>query len=153
MDQFALLLRVVLALAVVLGLMWATSRMLRGRGAGTGVQLEVVARTPLGKKASVAVLRVADTRGMIVGVTDHQVSLLGEMELPAPATSSTEVRETITLPTATAPTAGEDSVSGSTTVDMPVNRTPVDGKLGGSILAPSTWKQAAAALREKTVRQ
>jgi flagellar protein FliO/FliZ len=153
MDQFALLLRVVLALTVVLGLMWAMSRMLRGRGVGTGVQLEVVARTPLGKRASVAVLRVADTRGMIVGVTDHQVSLLGEMELPAPASTTSEVRETITLPTSPARSTGGDSVSAATAVELPVNRTPLDSKLGGSILAPSTWKQAAATLREKTVRQ
>lgn len=42
-------------------------------------RLEVIARQPLGKTASVAVVRVAD-RTMLLGVTDSAVQLLGEID-------------------------------------------------------------------------
>jgi flagellar protein FliO/FliZ len=43
------------------------------------MQLEVVARQPLGKAASLAVVRVAD-RTLLLGVTDTAVQLLTEMD-------------------------------------------------------------------------
>ncbi len=43
------------------------------------VQLDVIARQPLGKSASVAVVRVGD-RTMLIGVTDANVQLLSEVD-------------------------------------------------------------------------
>ena len=42
-------------------------------------QLDVIARQPLGKSASVAVVRVGD-RTMLIGVTDASVQLLSEVD-------------------------------------------------------------------------
>jgi flagellar protein FliO/FliZ len=79
---FELVLRIGFSLIVVLGLMWLLARMIRrplgsGRRHGT---LAVLDRQQLSRGAAVTVLRVAD-RAMILGVTDQQVSLLGESHL------------------------------------------------------------------------
>jgi flagellar protein FliO/FliZ len=49
------------------------------RNARRRPRLEVIARQPLGKAASVAVVRVAD-RTLLLGVTDSAVHLLSEMD-------------------------------------------------------------------------
>jgi flagellar protein FliO/FliZ len=79
--------RLLLSLGVVIGLMWVAANVLRkrgftgvaGRGPTRGPQLELVARRPLGRNASIAVVRVGD-RSIVVGVTDHQVTNLGEID-------------------------------------------------------------------------
>ncbi len=75
------LLRLVLAVAVVVALLLLTARLTRrvgsaGAGAARG-SIRVVARQPLGRNASVAVIETGG-RTFVLGVTDHQVSLLGE---------------------------------------------------------------------------
>jgi flagellar biogenesis protein FliO len=80
-----------LSLAVVIGLMVGVTTFLKRRGlagfaptgprrALPGVEVEVLARKTLGRNASVAVVR-AGGKGMVIGVTDHQVTLLSEAEL------------------------------------------------------------------------
>jgi flagellar protein FliO/FliZ len=113
--------RIFFALLVVLGLMWAIARVARrplsGRGAGA---VAVLARQPLTRTASVAVVRVGE-QAYVLGVTDQNVSLLAETDLAA-IEPATEVREKVPL----------DALS---------------PKLAGSALSPSTWRQAVAALR------
>lgn len=140
MDQLALALRVVLSLAVVLGMMWALSRVMRPKGGVRGLPVDVIARTPLGKRASVAVLRVGD-RGLLVGVTDHAVSLIAEVDIPAPAAPAPERRTTLDL-------SDVGLLAGDPVVDAAVAR----GALTGSVLSPATWRQAASVLRDRTVR-
>jgi len=80
--------RLILSLGVVIGLMWVAANVLRKRGftgvAGRrvtrGPEVELIARRPLGRNASIAVVRVGD-RSLVVGVTDHQVTKLGDFEL------------------------------------------------------------------------
>ena len=100
-------LRMVVSLAIVLALMYIAARLLqrtRGgaparpnsgrftalassvkktkvgrRAARRRAQLDVIARQPLGKSASVAVVRVGD-RTMLIGVTDASVQLLSEVD-------------------------------------------------------------------------
>ena len=80
--------RLILSLVVVIGLMWVAANVLRKRGfAGVasrrgpkGPELELLARRPLGRNASIAVVRVGD-RSLVVGVTDHQVTKLGDVEI------------------------------------------------------------------------
>ena len=77
-----LVLRIGFSLLVVLGLMWAVARVIR-RPLGVGRphgQLAVLNRQQLTRGAEVAVVKVAD-RAMILGVTDQQVSLLGEADI------------------------------------------------------------------------
>lgn len=84
-------LRVVLSLAVVLGLVWWLSR----RNAGTRVKaptMSVVGRQSLGRHAGVAVVEV-EGRRLLLGVTDQRVALLTELDVPLPARQGVERRE------------------------------------------------------------
>ena len=83
-----LVLRIGFSLLIVFGLMWGLARVVRRplcgrRGPGA---LAVLHRQQLSRGSSVAVVQVAD-RAMVLGVTDQQVSLLGETD---PATFETE---------------------------------------------------------------
>jgi flagellar biogenesis protein FliO len=95
----ALLVRVVVSLGVVLAVMAGAGAVLRRSGVvGTaplgkrGARrsrpvVEVIARHGLSRGASVAVIRLGG-RALVLGVTEHQVSLLTEVdpaELDAPA--------------------------------------------------------------------
>lgn len=95
----ALLVRVVVSLGVVLAVMAGAAAVLRRSGVlgttGMGrrgglrrraVPMEVIARHGLSRGSSVAVVRVGG-RALVIGVTEHQVSLLTEIdpaELEAP---------------------------------------------------------------------
>jgi flagellar protein FliO/FliZ len=127
MDSFLLFARVVLALAVVLGLIWYTQKRL-GRGhAGPEKLITVVTRQGLGQKASVVMVDAGGTRFML-GVTEQSVTVLHtSVAPPQPAAKATEPSLTNVLPG---------------TADL----------LAGSVFAASTWKQAAAALREASGR-
>jgi len=79
---FELVLRIGFSLFVVLGLMWALARVVRrplGVGRAHG-QLAVLNRQQLTRGAAVTVVKVAD-RAMILGVTEQQVSFLGEADI------------------------------------------------------------------------
>jgi len=88
MASLGMLVRLVFSLAVVIGIMWAAATMIRRRGLvpmggrrpGRGVQVELLARKPLGRNASIAVVRVGE-RSMVVGVTDHQVTKLDDADV------------------------------------------------------------------------
>jgi flagellar biosynthetic protein FliO len=87
-STLILFVRLILSLTVVIGLMWVAANVLRKRGftgvasrhAKRGPEVELIARRPLGRNASIAVVRVGD-RSLIVGVTDHQVTNLGDFEM------------------------------------------------------------------------
>ncbi len=88
METIGLFLRLIVSLGVVLGLMWAAANVLRKRGLapagprrpGRGAQVDLLARKPLGRNASIAVVRVG-TRSIVVGVTEHQVTKLDDVDL------------------------------------------------------------------------
>jgi flagellar protein FliO/FliZ len=90
-STFELMVRLFLSLAVVIGLMLGITTLLKRRGfagfSATGprrsvasAQVEVLARKPLGRNASVAIVRVAG-KSMVLGVTEAQVTLLGDAEI------------------------------------------------------------------------
>jgi len=80
--------RLALSLGVVIGLMWFAANVLRKRGfspaagkrGARGPEVELLARRHLNRNASIAVVRVGD-RSFVVGVTDHQVTKLDDVEL------------------------------------------------------------------------
>ena len=171
MDQVVLAIRVVFSLAVVLAMMWGLSRVMRGRGGAVRTSnLDVVSRTSLGKRASVVVVRDGG-RGLILGVTDQSVTLIGETEL-VPVAGPVERRTPVEL---TPDLVGEDlpllaavpdlapaeavaatAVAASATTGRRARHRASepsrDGGLAGSVLSPSTWRQTAEALRERTAR-
>jgi flagellar protein FliO/FliZ len=123
--------RVVFSLAVVFGLIWLVARTSTRRfGGAARSMVRVVARQPLARSASLAVVEVGE-RVLVVGVSEHGVSLLTEMdpaELPAP--------EAEAAPSAPSPVPGAAPAAQVTT--RPAG-------LGGSVLSSQTWKQAWAA--------
>jgi flagellar biogenesis protein FliO len=84
-----LLLRLVVSLGVVIALMAVLARVAKGRmGRGLGkravggpYELQVVARQQIGKNASVLLVRAGE-KGLLLGVTEHNVSLIQETEIP-----------------------------------------------------------------------
>ncbi|MBT8225271.1 MAG: flagellar biosynthetic protein FliO [Dactylosporangium sp.] len=130
-------LRLGFTLLVLLGLGWAVLRVTRGGAHRRGRAVTVLTRQHLTRNSAVAVVQVAD-RALVLGVTDHGVSLLTETDLDA-------VRE---------PRPRTDARPGPPT-DVPTSPVPDarPGPLAGSALSPQTWKDALRALRERTVRR
>ena len=122
-----LVLRVTFSLFVVLFLMWALARVVRrplgGRGNGS---LTLLNRQQLSRGAAVTVVRVGD-RAMILGVTDQQVSLLGEADVEEFEPDHRRKRESVPD-------------------DLP-------GPLDGSLLSPRTWTSTLDFLRDRTSRR
>jgi flagellar protein FliO/FliZ len=127
-----LLVRVVFSLAVVLGLLWFIARRSSRRfGGSSRAMVRVVARQPLARSASMAVVEVGD-RVLVVGVSENGVSLLTEMD-PAE------------LPVVETPRQlGE---ADTTAVVPPASKAA--GGLAGSVLSAQTWRQAWAAATSK----
>lgn len=166
MDTAAVLLRLAVALVSVLGLVWLFSRgMMRGRG-GRMVPgaTEVLARQQISRAASVVVVRVGD-KALVLGVTEQQVNLLGETDLPEPDQGGRRT-ESIDL-TADADAVGalvpaprtEDDVArnrprrSATRAKSPRAPDAPGSALAGSALSPATWTQALDVLRERTTRR
>jgi flagellar protein FliO/FliZ len=176
-DTVVVALRVVLSLAVVLGLLWVLQRRLsRGAGARTNNLVTVVGRQGLGQKASVVVVDV-DGRRFVLGVTEQSISVLHDAETdhdtvePSRPVRSGNDRSAVAfarslhaasggptlvppaLPeTATAAHAIDKAATDKAATEPPLTFRPrrdrsAGGRLGGSILSPSTWQQTAALLR------
>jgi flagellar protein FliO/FliZ len=133
-SLFTLLIRVVVSLGVVLAVMAAAAAVLRRSGvvgaapAGRrgarrrNLALEVIARHGLSRSSSIAVVRLGE-RALVLGVTEHQVTLLTEVD-PAELAAPPELDDTL------AGTAGPGIGPGT----LP-------------------WKVALDQLRERTVRR
>jgi flagellar protein FliO/FliZ len=140
-SVFALLARLVVSLVVVLGLMAVAARLLARQAKGgrlarrlTPVPIEVLARQSLGKNSSVAVVHAAG-RALIVGVTDTQVTLLGEGDPEA------------LLP----PEADDDPATTITAAARTRSPWTVPGATGAAAFSP--WTAMLDTLRERTVRR
>jgi flagellar protein FliO/FliZ len=86
METFLTGARVVVSLAVVLGLLWMLQRRLtRGsRKSAAGRPVTIVTKQAISPKASVVIIDVEGTR-LLLGVTEHAVSVLQTGETPEPA--------------------------------------------------------------------
>ncbi|WP_420367648.1 FliO/MopB family protein [Curtobacterium sp. L1-20] len=173
MDTLVIALRVALSLGVVLALMWVLHRrMAKGQfGAGKtrgrrSASVEVVARQGIGGKASVVVVDVEGER-LVLGVSEHGVALLtsgqapapeltivtGPVQLPARPASAEQFRQELAQQTAAEPRLPD--AAAEPLPMRPRNRrthrtvVPTSAQLQGSILAADTWRQAAAALRNR----
>ena len=133
--MFELVLRIGFSLFVVLGLMWALARVVRrplGAGRAHG-RLAVLNRQQLTRGAAVTVVKVAD-RAMILGVTEQQVTFLGDADLDEFEHHPDEHRDTVDLPGA-----------------HPA--TPAAGRLDKSLLSARTWTSTIDFLRDRTSRR
>jgi flagellar protein FliO/FliZ len=139
---YELALRIGFSLLVIFGLMWGLARLVRrpmGSGRHHGPLLSVLNRQQLSRGAAVTVVRVAD-RAIILGVTDQQVSLLGEADLEDFETHHTAHRDHLSI-------SGDD-------LDPPdAHPAPAKGRLDGSLLSPHTWTSTIDFLRDRTTRR
>lgn len=139
-----LVLRLVVALAMVAGLLWMAARIARRRGLGStpGV-VQVLARQPLSRSSAVCVVKVAD-RVLIVGSSDQRVTLLGETDLAAVEESTRHTRPAAVraaAPVAERPAAPEPAPAMGS------------GVVAGSVLDRHQWSALVGGLRERTVRR
>jgi len=145
---YELVLRIGFSLVVVFGLMWGLARLIRrplsaGRHSGA---IAVLNRQPLTRAAAVTVVRVGD-RAMILGVTDQQITLLGEAELEEFENAHTHERRDH-FPVVGVP-VGEAGPG-----PLPdAHPAPVHGRLDGSVLSPRTWTSTVDFLRDRTSRR
>lgn len=116
--MLALTVRLLCSLAVVVGLMLLLARFAGRRfQARPGAPIQVMHRQQIGRGQSVAVVAVG-TRVLVIGATEHQVTLLTEVE-------PDEIE------------AYDDQPD-----DVPTPRAPRPAALSGSLLSATTWKQA-----------
>ncbi|MCG2621665.1 flagellar biosynthetic protein FliO [Arthrobacter sp. I2-34] len=156
MDTFVLALRVLLSLAVVLGLLWVLQRRFsRGAAGSSGdVELTVLSRRNVSPKASVVVVET-DGKRFLLGVTEQSVNVLHTSDAPEPAPAEEPAGAAAfarSLEAAdTHDGAAPDTVPAPALYPVPGDRRArhrPPSPLAGSILSPDTWKQTAAALRQ-----
>ena len=141
-----LIVRLVASLAVVVGLMLLLARFMGKRyGGRAGAPVQVLHRQPLSRSSSVAVIAVG-SRVLVVGTTDHQVSLLTELD--------PDELELTTVPLETEDLLLEDDAIPAEVL-RPRTTAARDagaqaGPLNGSLLSPQTWRQAFAAAKDRS---
>jgi flagellar protein FliO/FliZ len=145
MDTVVVALRVALSLGVVFGLLWFIHRRLTrgGKLRAAATPITVLGKQGIGAKASVVVVD-ADGMRFVLGVTESNVTVLHSAE--APAAAFAEVMATTAAEPAEAQAPALAASKAAKTADGLVTPGTVPGALGGSILSPATWRQAASAI-------
>lgn len=137
MTELELVLRIGFSLLVVLGLLWGLAKVVRrplGHKRAAGA-LTILGRQQLSRGSAVAVVQVLD-RALILGITDQQVSLLGEADLEAFETEPEHHEHRDHLP------VDPDRI-------LPEAH---PAPLEGSLLSPKTWGSTIDFLRDRTSR-
>jgi flagellar protein FliO/FliZ len=162
MATVAMVGRLLLALCFVLGLMWGIGRWVRGRNNGRkgAAAMAVLGRQQLSRNSSVTVVKVLD-QALILGVTEGQISMLGESDLTrfedfltdAPPLRRSRPRAlpatSVVIEHVEHPVSSSDSVAANGSSAKVSGR----GALTGSALSPATWRQAVDVIRERSVRR
>ncbi|HEY1740320.1 MAG TPA: flagellar biosynthetic protein FliO [Acidimicrobiia bacterium] len=140
-SMLGLLARLVLSLAVVIGLMFLLASVMRKRGivvgnggrgrakAGGTWNIDVLARKGLGRTAQLAVVR-AGGKTIVIGITEQRISMLAEAD-----------PDTVTALEA----------ANSMDVDGGTQWTGIPG--AGAAGSGPSWKTALDAFRDRTVRR
>jgi flagellar protein FliO/FliZ len=158
-DTLFLALRVVVSLSAVLGVIWfAQRRLIRGKLLQKAVrEIRVVARQSLGSKASVVLIE-ADGKRLMLGVTDHSVTVLDSSVLAASSTP-----EPVLAPaSAVAPGIAPSAAAAAERQPAAGSREPQQGDFA-ALLAdaeavhwtdapPAAWKRPRANLRRGSHR-
>jgi len=147
-----LTIRLIVSLAIVVGLLLLLARFGARKFRGqAGALVRVVHRQPLSRTSAVAVVAVG-SRVLVLGTTEHQVSILTELE-PEELDGVVEID-------ALDPADGEDDLATLATLDTLDGRTmrplladPIQrGPLAGSVLSAQTWRQAFQVVSQAATR-
>ena len=130
METLFLVLRVAVSLGVVLAVIWFAHRRISANRARTRTPqlVTVVARHSLAPKASMVVVD-ADGRRLMLGVTEHGVTVLSDRAAPE-AHAFDELTEFAEL------------------LDSPSLTPATHGLRRGTILSAETWKRSFAGVKE-----
>jgi flagellar biogenesis protein FliO len=148
-STFMLFVRLGVAMAVVMGLMFVASGVLKRRGfAGPqrgGVAIDLVARRGLGRSAQVAVVRTGG-RELVLGVTDQRITLLCENEIDLDDFDDTDIEVL---------GDGDEVADGSTPTKTRTSRGQRTAAAnGGQFATPGqAWKAMLENVRERTTRR
>ena len=124
-----LTLRLVASLAIVVGLLLLLARFGARKFRGqSGALVRVVHRQPLSRTSAVAVVTVG-SRVLVLGTTEHQVSILTELEPEELEVEPAEEPE---------PRAVRTPIDAAELTDAIEPRDP----FAGSVLSAQTWRQA-----------
>ena len=147
METVVVALRVALSLGVVFGLLWFIHRRLTrgGKLRAAATPITVLGKQGIGAKASVVVV---DANGMrfVLGVTEGNVTVLHSAEAPAAAFAEVMAAATPVAEPSPATVTAVKKAANTADTDGLVAPGGIAGALGGSILSPATWRQAAAAI-------
>jgi flagellar protein FliO/FliZ len=132
--------RLVASLAIVVGLLLVLARVGARKFRGqAGALVRVVHRQPLSRTSAVAVVTVG-SRVLVLGTTEHQVSILTELE-PDEIDGTLDLLEPVE-PEEAEEIATLDTLSGRTLRPMLADPLEPRGALAGSVLSVQTWRQA-----------
>ena len=144
--------RLLVSLAAVLGVMWLLARRMRKGGRAKDTRLiDVLGRQQLSRNASVAVVRVGE-QALVIGVTDAQVSGLGETDLGAAQAMVAAASTAPVKPAAKSKPAPRAVARHASEPDETELTARQRSALSGSALSPQTWRQTVESLRELTSR-
>lgn len=173
MDFLFLSLRVAAALTVVLGLIYLLIKVRNRLPQSRQASLRIISKVQLSKRSSIVVVDTGG-RGLLLGVTDHAITHLGDVEIEDPGTPVQREALDIDDLMSTPPTAIPRTTSRIPGVVPHPSAAPLqptgapaeasygewneeqlrqaDGTLHGSVLSPQTWRQAVTVLRDRTAR-
>lgn len=155
METFLAGLRVVVSLGVVVALLWVLQRRLtRGsRASGAAKPVRIVTKQAISPKASVVIIDVDGTR-LLLGVTEHAVSVLQTTDAPVeaePAAQPSSAAAFATTMSSVLPAKAKPAARTNPEL-APVaafnGGAQPGGVLAGSILSPATWKQLVSVFRQ-----
>ena len=127
-----LTIRLIVSLAIVVGLLLLLARFGARRFRGhSGALVRVVHRQPLSRTSAVAVVTVG-SRVLVLGTTEHQVSILTELEPEELEVEVLDDPEVLEVRPARHP------IDAAELTDAIEPRDP----LAGSVLSAQTWRQA-----------
>jgi flagellar protein FliO/FliZ len=158
METFLAGLRVVVSLAVVVGLLWVLQRRLtRGsRASAASKPVRIVTKQAISPKASVVIIDVEGTR-LLLGVTEHAVSVLQTGDIPVEVEAAVEPSSAKAFARTLSSVTPSKAKPAPKSVEKNPELAPVaaftggtqaGGMLAGSILSPATWKQLASVFRQ-----
>lgn len=144
-----LALRLVFSLAIVVGLLLLLAKVAGRRFQGkAGSAIQVVHRQPLSRGSGVAVVTVGE-RVLVLGTTEHQVTLLTELEpdeieLPLPHHLQHDPEQASTTEESRVRAVPSHRATPQPTKDA---RALTKDPLAGSVLSRETWRQALRVAR------
>lgn len=155
MENFFLLLRVVISLAAVLGLLFYLRKRILPRFGTRNIQrVNVVERQSIGPKSAVVLLDVQGRR-YLLGVGESSISVLDSYEAPEPplldaaeeTLEGNAAQRSQSFASALQKLTGGQSTAPGTS-GSPAALDP-SSPLAGSILSAQTWRNAWAALKTR----